>query len=108
MNLTLIPLSLSILALAVSTCALFVALRTSARSLSKRLYELSASLNEQAEMSERLTTQLRNLRSRLNMQAYRARKVTGDQTDGEPSGEESPDSWKKRMNRQLALRGVPK
>lgn len=103
----------SFLALSISICALFVAYRTSGRYLSKRLNELSTSYGELVEMNEKLSHQLRNIRSRLNMQAHRARKrgqLPDD--DEEASDEELPlagprprglsgDEWRRKMNLQL-------
>lgn len=103
----------SLVALSISICALFVAYRTSGRYLSKRLNELSTSYGELAEMNEKLSHQLRNIRSRLNMQQHRARKrgQLPDQDD-DAADEELPlagprpsglhaDEWRRRMNLQL-------
>lgn len=101
--------SLTVLALLLSIFALSVALRSSGRSLSRQLYVLSTQSQELAESHEALSVQLRNLRSRLNMQASRARKAQA--ADAEPSDGElplaggsslPPDEWKRRMNLQLA------
>lgn len=106
--------SLTALALALSIFALFAALRSSDRYLSKRLSEHSTQLQELAESHEALTVALRNLRSRLNMQASRARKAQepGEASDADlplagPRPALSSEEWKRRMNLQLATRGVP-
>lgn len=117
---TLILWFLTLVALSTSISALFVAFRTSGRYLSRQLSALSELSKELHENQENLTQQLRNIRSRLNMQAYRKRKLA---TDGDepasdeelplagprPSGDrESQLEWKRKMNLQLALRGGPK
>lgn len=110
---TQVQLLLTLVALSVSISALFAAYRTSARYLSKRLSEHSQQLADLSESHEQLTHQLRNLRSRLNMQSARARKREPEPAADEelplagPRAEEALD-WKRKMNLQLALRGGPK
>jgi len=111
---------LTLAALSISISALFVAYRTSGRYLSRQLSALSELSKELHENQENLTQQLRNIRSRLNMQAYRKRKLATD-GDAPASDEELPLAgprpgsdrdagleWKRKMNLQLALRGGPK
>lgn len=102
----LITLSLTLAALCISIFALIVVRRSSAQSLSSQLSEHSILL-------EQLAHQLRNIRARLNMQAYRARK-RGESPESEENGVEvapaaaGSTEWKRKMNLQLALRGTPK
>lgn len=116
-NLTPLMWSLTLAALSISICALVVAYRSSARYLSRQLNELSRAYGELVEMNEKLSHQLRNIRSRLNMQAHRARKRgqlpddDDDAADAElplagprPSGL-SGDEWRRKMNLQLLTRG---
>lgn len=109
---TLILWSLTLAALSISIFALSVAYRSSARSLLKQHSALSMLQREQTEQLENLTLQLRNLRSRMNMQAYRARKrgksEERDDEDDPGSERDSQLEWKRKMNLQLALRGGPK
>ncbi|HMQ58907.1 MAG TPA: hypothetical protein PKE65_10200 [Rhizobiaceae bacterium] len=95
--------SLTSAALFTSICALFVALRSSARSLSKRLSELSERQSTQEESLEALSVALRNLRSRLNMANYRDRKRG---KSAEPTDEPQQDGreWVRKANMALALR----
>lgn len=73
---------LSLVALSVSMFAAYVSRRTSARSLSKRLDELLSRCSEVETSLEVVSGQLKNLRARLNMQAYRKRR---DQEESEDS-----------------------
>jgi len=97
---------LTLAALSASIFALFAVLRSSAHAQSKQLYEHSMQL-------EQLTLQLRNLRSRLNMAAYRERKASEagstssiTENDDAPDAQRDPDAWKRAMNRTLALKGI--
>lgn len=108
MILTLVSLSLTLVALFTSIFALSAVRRSSGPSLLKRLSEHSTQLEE-------LTLQLRNLRSRLNMAAYRERRRESSQTsttendDGDlPDPKNSPEAWKRAMNRRLAMKGTPR
>lgn len=94
--------SLTLAGLCTSIFALSVALRSSARSLSKRLYELSERASTTDESIEKLSHELRNLRSRLNMQNHRARKRENGETpvdDAAPRGRD----WVRKANLALAL-----
>jgi len=81
--------------LCISICALAVALRTSARSLSKQLAVLSTRQEALELEQQSLEANHRKLRSRLNMQNYRAReKENGEDasTDGSAPSETGTSS----------------
>ena len=105
---TLLQWLLTAAALFASMSALFVALHTSDRSLSKRLSALSTAFKEAEATLEELSAQLKAMRQRENMRAYRRRK------GGESSEiDELPAdgrSWVQEMNERLARArlGVPK
>lgn len=97
--------SLTLAALCASIFAVYVALRSSDRYLSRRLSALSESLREQSATLDTLGEQLKALRQRENMRAYRNRRAGKSE---EPSDEdESPAAdqrdWVHRMNEKLAL-----
>lgn len=96
---TLLLWSLTLAGLCTSIFALSVALRSSARSLSKRLSELSERTSTQDESIEKLSHELRNLRSRLNMQNHRARKRENGVDEEAPKGRD----WVRKANLALAL-----
>lgn len=110
-TITLVTLLLSSVGLFVSIFALSVALHSSDRSLSKRLSGLSTSFKEAEATLDELSSQLKALRQRENMRAYRARK-TGKSAalddwvdpDDLATSESSGDGrrWVQRMNEQLA------
>lgn len=104
-------LILSFLTLA-AVCVSIFALAVVRRSSGQRQLSL---LSEHSTQLEELSLQLRNLRARLNMQAYRARKrgESTESTNNEDSAELAPvsksaEDWKRRMNLQLALNRNPK
>lgn len=104
-------LILSFLTLA-AVCASIFALIVVRRSSAQRQFSL---LSEHSTQLEELSLQLRNLRARLNMQAYRARKrgeSTEQTTESDSVGELAPAGsaaaeWKRKMNLQLALGRKP-
>jgi len=98
---TLILWLLTLAALCISTFALFAALHTSDRSLYKRLSALSGSLDEHSATLDLLGEQLKALRQRENMRAYRARRNGKSEEPDEPP-QDSRD-WVHRTNEQLAL-----
>lgn len=98
-----------LLTAAISIGALVVALRSSGLFLSKRCGELSLALSQLAESHESLTLQLRNIRSRLNMQAMRDRKAVAEvSVDDSPAiradstVEEANVRWARETNLALA------
>lgn len=96
-------------ALLTSIFALFVALRTSGPFLSRQLSALSMTLREQQTNLDELTLQLKAMRQRENMRAYRRRKGgESSETDDEPAG--NGREWVQSMNERLARArlGVPK
>lgn len=105
--LTLVTLSLSLLALSISTYALIVARRSSDRSLATRSNEHSQRLSELVEQQEALSLALRNLRARVSMQLGRAKKANGEtQPEAEAptlSIEDEKDRWTRETNVKLAL-----
>lgn len=97
-----------------STCALGVALRTSARSLSKRLAALSTRCEEiaaeQDEIRQQLLEELKRERVRTNMARLRAnRKATAQDepaassngSAGRAQTEAEKDEWQRSMNLKL-------
>jgi len=94
-------LFLSLIGIGISISAYVAVRRSLGTSLSKRLSEHSIALEE-------LTLQLRNLRARLNMKAYRDRKNQNGESDSDPPPAQTGETWKDRMNRELALRMIPK
>ncbi len=81
---TLLLWSLTAVALCLSIFALAVAFRTSDPSQSRRLSALSTSLKEAEASLDELSAQLRAMRQREAMRAYRLRKRGGSQDDDEP------------------------
>jgi hypothetical protein len=109
---TLAALSLSGAALAVSICALFAALRTSARSQLKRLSGLSTRLeaveSDSDTMRSELLRQLQRERARANMASMRAsRKATApDERAASSNGsgertEAEKDEWTRQTNLKI-------
>lgn len=94
---------LTLAALAASTCALFVALRTSDRSLLKQLSALLTRSREMEATLDELSAQLKAQRQRENMRAYRARK-NGKSEEAEPDLVDQADgrAWVREMNERLA------
>jgi len=107
--------SLIAAALSLSTCALFVALRSSGRSLSKRLAALLTRLEnleaDQDSTRSELLTQLKRERQRANMANIRARQkateqdepaelLNGSAASGQLS-EDEKDRWQRDMNRKI-------
>jgi len=118
---TLTPLAWSLIgaALLLSTCALVVALRTSARFLSKRLAALSTRLQEveldQDSIRSELLKQLQRERARANMQALRASRKATERDEPEESSngsagraqtEAEKDEWQRSMNLKLLTGAV--
>lgn len=104
---------LTLAALFASIFALVVAFRTSDPSLSRRLSGLSTSLKEAEATLDELSAQLKAMRQRENMRAYRDRKRAGAE-DEEPAAEparrgQSNRDWVQEMNERLARArlGVP-
>jgi len=95
--------SLSTSALLLSIYALSVARRTSDQSLAKRLSELSLQSREHAELIDQLSDKLKNLRSRVSMQAHLAKKANGEaQAANGPMTEAEKDEWQREMNLKIA------
>jgi len=94
---TAVTLLLTLAALFASTFALFAARRSLALSRSRLPSELLTRLAEAEANLETLSSQLRNVRSRLNMQAYRARKAEEPEPEADNGAE-----WRRRMNAELA------
>ncbi len=102
---------LTLAGLSISISALIVALRTSDRSLLKRLSAHSMQLEQHSDTLEQCSLAIRNLRSRANMAALRAGKkelaespdssrVTGN---GSASKQESADDqWARETNLAIA------
>ena len=107
---TLVLWSLTLAALCASIFALLVAVRSSDRSLSRQLSALSTRSRELEATLDELSAQLKAQRQRENMRAYRLRKgsktETADDLDEETTSTQSADEWRRRMNRQLALKGL--
>lgn len=109
---TLLLWSLTLVALCASIFALSAVLRSSDRSLSRQLSALSTRLKEQEATMEELSGQLRSMRAREHMRAYRARKA-GKSDEPEPQDElelGEGRAWVQQMNEKLARArlGVPK
>lgn len=104
--------SLTLAALCASIFALSAVLRSSDRSLSRQLSALSTRLREQEATLEELSGQLKSMRAREHMRAYRARK-DGKSLEGD-AGEQldlgAGRAWVQDMNERLARArlGVPK
>jgi hypothetical protein len=109
----LIQWSLTSAALCISIYAAFAASRTSGRSLSKRLSELSTRLEELDEGHQLLAAELNRVRSRANMDKLRRkREATAAAENGEPSGsgstngatetETAKDEWTRQTNLKIA------
>lgn len=97
---------LSAAALCASIAALFVALRTSDRSLLKRFAALSASLSDLDDTVASLAQALNRERSRQNMRELRARRKPtengGDVETGMALSEAEKDRWQRDMNFKIA------
>lgn len=96
--------SLTLAALCASIFALSAVLRSSDRSLSRQLSALSTRLREQEATLEELSGQLRSMRAREHMRAYRARK-RGESPEDEPQSElelGGGRAWVQAMNEKLA------
>ena len=88
-------------ALCASIFALFVAHRSSGQYLSRRLSALSDTLKEQSATLDTLAEQLKAMRQRENMRAYRHRRNgKSDEADEPP---QDSREWVHRTNEQLAL-----
>lgn len=100
---TLILWSLTGLALLLSIFALAVAWSTSDRSLAKRLRELSIRCSDLEAQFENMTAELRKLRARANMQAFRGRKAgeSSQTVDPEQDRESDGREWVRSMNERL-------
>lgn len=98
--------SLSALALSLSTCALIVAVRSSARSQSLRLNALLRQLSDHSEALEALSIRLRTIQTRLNMAAGRARRANGETSEAPPAHaamtEDEKDKWQRETNLKIA------
>lgn len=101
-SLTFIALSASVMALLSSIGAWFAIGRllrqfrsSSAEKQSRRLTDLENTLEE-------LAATIKNLRSRLNMQAYRERKAAAAQTATEIDPEADAEETRRDLNAQLA------
>ena len=114
MTLTSTPTLLSLigLALCLSICALCVALRTSARSLLKRLSAHSTRLTEaEQELDDHrseLMSALNRERARANMASLRAKAKATERAEPEASAngsaamtEAEKDAWQRDMNLKL-------
>jgi uncharacterized coiled-coil protein SlyX len=93
---------LTLAALFASIFALSVALRSSDRSLFSRLSALSMQCKEQSATLDELSAQLKAMRQRENMRAYRDRRA-GKSAEAEPDTEGDPRTWVRETNKQLAL-----
>lgn len=104
MTTTLLLLSLTLAGLCISIFALFAAHHSSGRYQSKRLSELSDTLREQQGTLDTLAEQLKAMRQRENMRAYRNRRAhtDDDETPAEPKTRDQRD-WVRQMNETLAL-----
>lgn len=103
------------MALCTSIGALVAAHRSSALSHWKRVEELSERFSKLEASHEELTHQLRNLRSRLNMQAGKDRRSELSQAQnggslidpmippGPGASEEHKAAWKRAMNLKIAM-----
>jgi biopolymer transport protein ExbB/TolQ len=101
---TLLLWSLTLAALCTSIFALFVAYRSSAQYQSKRLFDLSNSLREQSATLDTLAEQLKAMRQRENMRAYRNRRSGKSEELDEPDDRAGDQrDWVRKMNEQLAL-----
>lgn len=92
--------SLTLAALFASIFALSVALRSSDRSLYSRLSALSMQCKEQSATLDELSAQLKAMRQRENMRAYRDRR---NGKSAEPDAGDDPRAWVNETNKQLAL-----
>lgn len=108
---TLAMLSLTLVSLAASIFALVVALRTSDRSLSKRLSALSTSLADQVATLDDHAVQIRALRARINMGKLRAERKAAEESGADsgngtaplsPQGESADDRWARETNLAIA------
>jgi len=106
---TLLQWLLTSAGLFISIFALFVALHSSDRSLSKRLSAHSTQLQEQQATLDELSAQLKALRQRENMRAYRRRRG-GESNEDEQLELSDGRSWVQNMNEKLARArlGVPR
>ena len=101
---TLTALSLSFLALCASIVALFVALRTSGRSLSRQLRAHSEQLSDVAHELEAINNRFRTVNSRINAAAA-SRKASEDAMERRTATidpEEEKDRWQRETNLRIA------
>jgi hypothetical protein len=83
-----------------------MAVRTSGRSLSKRLAELSQRFSEAEETVGMLAEALHRQRTRENMRELRARRKPAENGEavelGRPQSELEKDRWQREMNLKIA------
>jgi hypothetical protein len=105
--LTFIALSASVMGLLFSIGALFATARLSLRYQSTSAAKLSGRLTDLEGTIAELASQLKNMRARLSMQAYRHRKLTESEEPPAPVDEEAAAAeTRARLNHQLAARGA--
>lgn len=100
--LTLLPLSLSLVALCGSIYAVSVARRMLARSLSRQLFVLSESLKEHEQDLDTMRKSLSRLNSRQNMRELRDQRRTEAAEPATTDTEESRAAARRALNRSLA------
>lgn len=99
-SLTTLALSLSLLAVVLSTGACLVALRGSGAHQSRLYAQLSERVSELTSQIETLVIAQRNLRSQVTMQAHRAKAKSEPEATAEPTSDED----KARVRRELSAR----
>lgn len=102
--LTVVQWSLTLAALFLSTFALFAWRRSSARSLSRQLSELSEQFQAMHLTQRSHAARLSQLKGQLTDKKNRVPEPTDDDL---PLPASNPDEWKRKMNLRLALRGKP-
>jgi len=94
-------LFLSLLAVATAIGALIVTFRGSAAHLSKQLRLLSEAHAELVSTVEQVQLALRNLRSQVNMQTYRAKQKT-EELPTDPTDEDAKARVRRELGAQFA------
>jgi len=99
---TLIALSLSCLGLSLSIAALFAALRSSGRTLSRRLDELSTRFSAVEDHCEAQTSRIKSIRAQVNA-ANASRSANREPPELTPETiEAQKDEWQRRTNLAIA------
>ncbi len=101
-TLTLTAFALSVLALCLSIAAWFVALRSSGRTLSRRLDELSTRFSAVEDHCEAQSSRIKSIRAQVNA-SNSSRRANNELEELTPvTIEAQKDRWQREMNLKIA------